>query len=67
MLVYNKKSGLWNAGTGKTMSFQEVAEQFNVPIETIPMPENLKQSYQKYTCADTTKLKDELNMELSEK
>jgi len=50
------ESGVWNAGTGKTMSFQEVAEQFNVPIKTIPMPENLKQSYQKYTCADTTKL-----------
>ena len=51
-----QESGVWNAGTGKTMSFQEVAEQLNVPIKTIPMPENLKESYQTYTCADVTKL-----------
>jgi len=52
-----KESGVWNAGTGKTMSFLEIAKTFNVPIKTIPMPENLKQSYQKYTCADTTKIR----------
>ena len=52
-----KESGVWNAGTGKAMSFLQVAEQFNVPIKTIPMPENLKQSYQEYTCADTTKIR----------
>ena len=33
----------------------EVAEQFGVPIEEIPMPEHLKQSYQTYTCADMTR------------
>jgi len=27
-----------------------------VPIETVPMPDNLKASYQYYTCADLTKL-----------
>lgn len=52
-----KESGVWNAGTGKTMSFLEIAKTFNVPIKTIPVPENLKQSYQKYTCADTTKIR----------
>lgn len=46
----------WNVGTGKTMSFREVAEQFNVPIEEIPMPDIYKNSYQSYTCADISKL-----------
>jgi ADP-L-glycero-D-manno-heptose 6-epimerase len=51
-----KESGVWNVGTGSTKSFMEVAEQFDVPIRTIPMPDKLKHSYQKYTCADITKL-----------
>jgi hypothetical protein len=38
------------------MSFMDVAKSFNVPIRTIPMPDNLKDSYQKYTCADMSKL-----------
>lgn len=46
----------WNIGTGKTLSFREVAEQFNVPIEEIPMPDIYKNSYQRYTCADVSKL-----------
>lgn len=50
----------WNIGTGTTQSFLDVAKTFNVPIEEIPMPEELKHSYQKYTCADTTKLNDTL-------
>lgn len=52
-----KESGLWNLGTGTTMSFLDVAKTFNVPIDTIPMPDILKDSYQKYTCADLTKLR----------
>jgi ADP-L-glycero-D-manno-heptose 6-epimerase len=56
-----KESGVWNIGTGKTMSFLDVAKTFNVPIETIPMPEILKNNYQAYTCADTTKLRKTLN------
>ena len=59
-----KDSGVWNIGTGEPKSFMEVAKiyasRYNVPIETIPMPENLKASYQYYTCADLTKLKDTL-------
>jgi ADP-L-glycero-D-manno-heptose 6-epimerase len=50
-----KQSGVFNVGTGRTQSFYEVAEQFSVPIEEIPMPEHLKSSYQTYTCADMTK------------
>ena len=51
----SQESGIFNIGTGTTQSFQEVAESFGVPIETIPMPEQLQASYQKYTCADMTK------------
>jgi len=48
-------SGLWNLGTGETMSFLQVAESFGVPVEFVPMPDVLKTSYQTYTCADMTK------------
>jgi ADP-L-glycero-D-manno-heptose 6-epimerase len=51
-------SGIWNVGTGKAKSFLEVASQiakiYDADIEIIPMPENLKHSYQQYTCADMT-------------
>jgi ADP-L-glycero-D-manno-heptose 6-epimerase len=51
-------SGIWNVGTGETMSFAEVAhlanDGFQAKIETIPMPS--LNGYQKYTCADMTKL-----------
>ena len=53
------KSGVFNIGTGKTMSFADVAKTFSetygAEIITIPMPENLKASYQEYTCADMRK------------
>ena len=55
-----KESGVWNLGTGKTTSFQDIAdlisEKYNSSIEYIDMPEILKSSYQAYTCADLTKL-----------
>jgi ADP-L-glycero-D-manno-heptose 6-epimerase len=55
-----KESGIWNLGTGKTTSFQDIAdlikEKYNSSIEYIDMPEILKSSYQKYTCADLTRL-----------
>jgi len=54
-------SGIYNIGTGRTQSFREIAEQFNVPIDEIPMPENLKNSYQRYTCADMTRTNQTLN------
>jgi len=50
-----KESGIWNVGTGKPRSFMAVAEEFGVPITTIPMPDILRDSYQKYTCADMTR------------
>jgi ADP-L-glycero-D-manno-heptose 6-epimerase len=56
-----KESGIWNVGTGTAQSFLDVAKSFNVPISTIPMPDILKNSYQKYTCADVKKLKETLD------
>lgn len=56
----SKESGIWNVGTGKTMSFIDVAKQFNVPIEYIPMPDHMKDSYQEYTCANIVKLNNTL-------
>ena len=50
-----KESGIWNVGTGQPQSFMAVAEEFGVPITTVPMPDILKDSYQKYTCADMTR------------
>lgn len=55
------ESGIWNVGTGQARSFQDVAEEiakkYNAKIEYIPMPDNLKNQYQKYTQADVTKLR----------
>ena len=58
-LDYNG-SGIFNLGTGQCKSFmdvaQEVGKHYNCKIETIPMPEQLKASYQRFTRANTTKL-----------
>ena len=55
----SSRSGIFNMGTGKTMSFYDVAdmvaEEYHAEIEIIPMPEILKSSYQEYTCADMRK------------
>jgi ADP-L-glycero-D-manno-heptose 6-epimerase len=56
-----KESGIWNVGTGQPRSFMDVAKEFDVPIKTISMPEILRDSYQKYTCADMTKTQQTLN------
>jgi len=60
------ENGIWNIGTGTTRSFKEVAEgianQYGALIEQIPFPEHLSHSYQTYTCADLTKLKETLNV-----
>jgi len=51
--------GIFNIGTGKTQSFEEVAysveKEYNCRVSTIPMPEVLRSSYQTYTCANMTK------------
>ncbi len=61
-----QESGIWNVGTGTTISFKDlavdIANKHNAKIEYIPMPENLKYQYQKYTCADITKLNKSLGL-----
>lgn len=54
------ESGVWNVGTGVATSFFDVAHTFNVDLEFIPMPEIIAKHYQKYTCADTSKLENTL-------
>jgi len=60
-----KESGIWNVGTGNPQSFKSVAETIaestGARIEYIPMPDRLTNQYQKYTCADLTKLNKTLN------
>ena len=55
-----KESGVFNIGTGKTKSFldvaSDIASKHNAEIVEIPMPDNLKNSYQEYTCADMSKV-----------
>ena len=56
-----EESGIWNVGTGKPKSFYEVATEIGGNINWVDMPSELKQSYQKYTCADLSKLNKTLN------
>jgi ADP-L-glycero-D-manno-heptose 6-epimerase len=48
-------SGVFNIGTGHTQSFLDIARKYGRPIQEIAMPENLRASYQTYTCADMTR------------
>ena len=49
------ESGVFNVGTGTTKTFEEIAKIYTNHVEIVPMPINLKNSYQMYTCADMTK------------
>lgn len=49
-------SGIWNVGTGTTLSFLDIAKLFNVPIVEVPFPSHLNHSYQSFTCANLDKL-----------
>ena len=48
-------NGIYNIGSGKAISFMDVAKKYTTKIVEVPMPEMLKSSYQQYTCADMTK------------
>ena len=55
-------SGVYNAGTGKSRSFNDVGRAVisalgQGSIEYIPFPEGLKEKYQNFTEADLTKLR----------
>lgn len=51
------ESGIWNVGTGKVKSFEDVALSISDKkhFEYIPIPDTLKDNYQKYTCANMLK------------
>ena len=57
------KTGIYNCGTGRSVTFQSVAETIrnwhgvDGAIEYIPFPSELERSYQPYTCADLNKLR----------
>lgn len=51
------ESGIWNIGSGQPISFLDVANTFNKPIEYIEIPEDIRSNYQWYTCADLAKIR----------
>lgn len=59
-MINRNISGIFNCGTGRAISFMEVAQlvarKYNAKIEVVPFPENLKGYYQEYTQANTNKL-----------
>ena len=61
-----KQDGIFNAGTGTATSFDAVgraiAKKYSADIEYIPMPDELKGQYQKYTCANLDKLNSVVDM-----
>ena len=62
MMEHPAVSGIFNIGTGKSQTFNEVAESVikyhgKGEIEYIPFPNHLKGSYQSFTEADLTKLR----------
>ena len=63
MLENPEVSGIFNMGTGNCQSFKEMAESVidyhgKGEIEFIPFPDHLKGSYQSFTEADLTKLRN---------
>lgn len=61
------QSGIYNVGTGNPVSFDAVgrtiARKHSADVEYIPMPDNLKSQYQKYTCANLDKLNTVVDMQ----
>lgn len=53
-------NGIYNIGSGKAISFMDVAKKYTSKVVDIPMPDVLKSSYQVYTCADMSKTNEML-------
>jgi ADP-L-glycero-D-manno-heptose 6-epimerase len=53
-------NGVYNIGSGKTISFLDVAKKYSSNIVEVPMPEVLQSSYQQYTCANMSKTNEVL-------
>ena len=66
---HRKQSGIYNLGTGKAKSFNEMVNQvfislnLEAEIEYIDMPEEIRDKYQYFTQAEMGKLIKELNIE----
>ncbi|MCP4006942.1 MAG: ADP-glyceromanno-heptose 6-epimerase [bacterium] len=63
MLNHPAVSGIFNVGSGRAQSFCDVANAVIAyygrgEIEYVPVPEALQASYQSYTCADITRLRE---------
>lgn len=62
----HKKSLVVNLGTGYAVSIMDIAKQISnetgAVIEIVPFPDSMRKCFQKYTCADTTNLKKELEL-----
>lgn len=56
-----QENGIWNIGTGKPMSFRDVANTIGGEVREIPIPDNIRPFYQEYTCADMSKTKETLS------
>lgn len=60
-------SGIFNVGTGRAVSFEKVAlliaEKYGADIKYIPMPDELRDQYQTYTCANINKLKKYIELD----
>lgn len=53
-------NGVYNIGSGKAISFMDVAKKYTTKIVEVPMPEMLTSNYQAYTCADMTRTNEML-------
>jgi len=50
------ESGIFNLGSGKAYSFDDIAKAFNKPIDHQKMPEKLRSQYQEFTLSNNNKL-----------
>ena len=59
-------SDIYNVGTGVAESFetvaQTIAKKYDATIKYITIPDNIKNQYQKYTCANIDKLNSVIDM-----
>ena len=62
-------NGIFNVGTGHAVSFDTVgraiAKKYSADVQYIPMPDNLKGQYQKYTCANIKQLTNTIDVEFT--
>jgi ADP-L-glycero-D-manno-heptose 6-epimerase len=61
--THQKHSGIYNVGTGEARSFNDLVKavfqsmRLEADIQYIPTPEDIREAYQYYTCANMNKLK----------